>query len=183
MNTTQAPHDTPSAATLIKASIAAIALAAIVLVTVILPAEYDLDPTGIGGKLGLTVFSGTPAVVANEVEQPLVDSDQSSQLIEVKVTVPSGEGVEYKFRMSQSGKMTYEWLTDGEALDLDLHGEPEGDTTGYFESYVVATANEMKGSFTAPFDGSHGWYWENNTDEDIAVQLKVKGQFEVIGLK
>ena len=115
MNTTQAPHDTPSAATLIKASIAATALAAIVLVTVILPAEYDLDPTGIGGKLGLTVFSESPAVVANEVEQPLVDSDQPSQLIEV--TVPSGEGVEYKFRMSQSGKMTYEWLTDGEALE------------------------------------------------------------------
>ena len=80
-------------------------------------------------------------------------------------------------------KMTYEWLTDGEALDLDLHGEPAGDTTGYFESYVVATAKEMKGSFTAPFDGSHGWYWENNTDDDIAVLLKVKGEFEVIGLK
>ena len=181
MNNTQAPHDTPSAATLVKASIVATALAAIVLVTVILPAEYDLDPTGIGGKLGLTVFSGTPAVAAYEIKQPLVDSDQPSQLIEV--TVPSGEGIEYKFRMSQSGKMTYEWLTDGEALDLDLHGEPAGDTTGYFESYVVATAKEMKGSFTAPFDGSHGWYWENNTDEDIAVQLKVKGQFEVIGLK
>ncbi len=41
----------------------------------------------------------------------------------------------------------------------------------------------MKGSFTAPFDGSHGWYWKNNTDDDIAVLLKVKGQFEVIGLK
>ncbi len=181
MSTTQTPYDTPSAATLVKASIVATALAAIVLITVILPAEYDLDPTGIGGKLGLTVFSGTPAASANVDEPPLAGGDQTSKLIEV--TIPSGEGIEYKFRMSQSGKMTYEWLTDGQPLELDLHGEPEGDTTGYFESYVVATASEMKGSFTAPFDGSHGCYWKNNTDDDIAVLLKVKGQFEVIGLK
>lgn len=175
----QAPHDNPSAATLAKASIVATALAVIVLITVILPAEYNIDPTGLGGKLGLTVFSATTAVATDE--EPLPGGDQSSHLIELMV--PSGEGIEYKFRMSRSGKMTYEWVSDGQPLDLDLHGEPEGDSTGYFESYVVATANEMKGSFTAPFDGSHGWYWKNNTDEDVAVLLKVKGQFEVIGLK
>ena len=37
----------------------------------------------------------------------------------------------------------HEWLTDGESY-FDLHGEPEGDTTGYFESYAIATTNEMK---------------------------------------
>ena len=79
--------------------------------------------------------------------------------------------------------MTFEWLNDGEALYIDLHGEPEGDTTGYLESYTIATSNELKGSFTAPFAGSHGWYWKNETDNPIAVQLLVKGQYEVIGLK
>ena len=107
----------------------------------------------------------------------------SQEFQTIEVVVPAGRGVEYKFAMQQYAKMTYEWLTDGEALYFDLHGEPEGDTTGYFESYTIATSNEMKGSFTAPFAGSHGWYWKNETDNPIAVQLLVKGQYEVIGLK
>lgn len=180
MNSSEAPHDTASAATLLKASIVAIALAAIALVTVILPAEFGIDPTGIGGKLGLTVFAGASDAAAPDVPAA-GDEAQVSQQIEI--TVPSGGGLEYKFRMSKHEKMTYEWISDGQTLYVDLHGEPEGDTTGYFESYVVATADEMKGSFTAPFDGSHGWYWENTSDDAIAVLLKVKGQFEVIGLK
>ncbi|MCP4057734.1 MAG: hypothetical protein GY738_10545, partial [Pseudoalteromonas sp.] len=63
------------------------------------------------------------------------------------------------------------------------HGEPAGDTTGYFESYAIANLSEMKGSFTAPFGGSHGWYWKNNSDNPVAIQLLVKGQYKVIGLK
>ena len=107
----------------------------------------------------------------------------SQEFQTIEVVVPAGRGVEYKFAMQQYAKMTYEWLTDGEALYFDLHGEPEGDTTGYFESYTIAASNEMKGSFTAPFAGSHGWYWKNETDNPIAVQLLVKGQYEIIGLK
>ena len=101
----------------------------------------------------------------------------------IEVTVPAGRGIEYKFYMKQHEKMTYEWLTDGVPLYFDLHGEPEGDTTGYFESYVIATTNEMKGSYTTPFEGSHGWYWKNKSDKPVSIQLMVKGQYEVIGLK
>ena len=79
--------------------------------------------------------------------------------------------------------MEYVWITDGEPLYFDLHGEPEGDTTGYFESYAIATLAEMKGSFTAPFTGVHGWYWKNNSDSPVAVQLIVKGEYAEHGLK
>ena len=85
--------------------------------------------------------------------------------------------------MAQYEKMTYEWLTDGEPLYFDLHGEPEADTTGYFESYAIATLSGMKGSFTSPFNGAHGWYWKNNSDQPVTIQLIVAGQFKVIGLK
>ena len=102
---------------------------------------------------------------------------------DIEVVINAGKGVEYKFHMSQHQKMTYDWTTDGESLYFDLHGEPEGDTTGYFESYAIATLNEMKGSFTAPFTGSHGWYWKNNSNGPITVKLHVAGQFSVIGLK
>lgn len=168
-----------STKTLAKASLSAIIVAVIVLVTFILPAEYNIDPTGIGNQLGLTALAK-----AVEVESSVMPASEDSDEFEIiEVTVPAGRGIEYKFFMKQFEKMTYEWLTDGAPLYFDLHGEPQGDTTGYFESYTIATATEMKGSYTTPFTGSHGWYWKNTSDKPIAIQLMVKGQYQVIGLK
>ncbi|MGB1299056.1 MAG: hypothetical protein ACPG8A_12305 [Psychrobium sp.] len=169
----QQPQSTIS---LIKASLFAVIIAAITLVLFILPAEYNIDPTGIGQKLGLTVFneevSNTPQGKASTGGQEVV-----------VVTVPAGRGVEYKLAMQQYDKVTYEWLTDGGDVYVDLHGELQGDTTGYFESYAIATSPTMKGSFTAPFAGSHGWYWKNNSDKEIQIQLIFSGEFVIEGLK
>ncbi|MFT4937034.1 MAG: hypothetical protein ACI88A_000043 [Paraglaciecola sp.] len=169
-----------STKTLIKSSIAALLIAAIVFVTIILPAEYNIDPSNIGNALGLTVLSQSANDPAPTTKNTAA-TKQGQHVIEV--SVPAGKGIEYKFYMIQHEKMTYEWITDGESIYFDLHGEPEGDTTGYFESYAIATLNEMKGSFTAPFTGSHGWYWKNSSDQPIAIQLMVEGQYKVIGLK
>ncbi|MFT5674824.1 MAG: hypothetical protein ACI808_000752 [Paraglaciecola sp.] len=169
-----------STKTLIKSSIAATLIAALVFVTVILPAEYNIDPTNIGKALGLTVLSQT-ADTPSPTLKSAASTNQGQDVIEV--SVPAGKGIEYKFYMNQHEKMTYEWITNGESLYFDLHGEPEGDTTGYFESYAIATLKDMKGSFTAPFTGSHGWYWKNSSDKPVAVQLIVEGQYKVIGLK
>jgi len=170
---------TVSSKTLIKATVSATVVAIVAVITLILPAEYNIDPTGIGHKLGLTVLATTSATETPTKSQQ-IETDEY-QVIEV--LVPAGRGVEYKFSMQQYDKMTYEWLTDGASLFFDLHGEPQGDTTGYYESYAIATLNEMKGSFTAPFAGSHGWYWKNESEKPVAVQVMVKGQYEVIGLK
>jgi hypothetical protein len=169
-----------SSKTLLKSIIAAVVVALIVFVCFILPAEYNIDPTHIGHKLGLTVLAhhddeATPKTKVSATPE------KKQQVIEV--TVPPGKGIEYKFQMDQYKKMTYEWLTDGESLYFDLHGEPQGDTTGYFESYAIATLSQMKGSFTSPFTGSHGWYWKNNSNKSVSIQLIVTGQYEVIGLK
>ena len=172
---------TVSSKTLIKASVSAVVFAAIAIFTLILPAEYNIDPTGVGEKLGLTILA-----TAGDEQQSIADpiaNKGSDEFQTIEVTVPAGRGIEYKFFMKQHEKMTYEWLTDGEPLYFDLHGEPEGDTTGYFESYTIATSNEMKGSYTTPFTGSHGWYWKNKSDNPVSVQLLVKGQYDVIGLK
>jgi len=174
---------TLSNTTLIKYTLFSVIFATIILIAVILPAEYNIDPTGVGHKLGLTVFNKVKS------ETDLVPTSQkgteklknSSEVIEV--IVPAGRGVEYKFIMEQYQKLTYEWITDGAPLYFDLHGEPKGDKTGYFESYTIATLTEVKGSFTAPFAGSHGWYWKNKTDAPVTVQLIVKGEYLTHGLK
>lgn len=174
---------TLSNAALIKYTMFSLVFAAITLFTIILPAEYNIDPTGIGHKLGLTVFHNVKA----ETPVPLSSqeaSEKSKDTTEtIEVIVPAGGGVEYKFIMTQYQKLEYEWITDGSALYFDLHGEPEGDTTGYFESYAIATLGEMKGSFTAPFSGNHGWYWKNTSDSPVKVQLIVKGEYAKHGLK
>tara|TARA_R100001510_G_scaffold38410_1_gene34782 strand:+ start:7545 stop:8072 length:528 start_codon:yes stop_codon:yes gene_type:complete len=161
---------------LIKATVIALSVAVVSLVLFILPAEYDIDPTGVGKKLGLTVFN-------QDGESPSAKTSTDGDQDTVVVTVPAGKGIEYKLSMMESQQVTYEWQTSNGELYVDLHGEPDGDNTGYFKSYTVATVESMKGSFVVPFNGSHGWYWKNNTDKDIDVQLIFSGEYIVEGLK
>jgi hypothetical protein len=95
----------------------------------------------------------------------------------VTIEIPVRKGLEYKLLMEKYAHLEYEWSTDGEELYFDFHGEPRGDTTGYFESFAITTSNNMKGSLTTPFAGSHGWYWKNETDAPVTVTLSIKGNY------
>jgi hypothetical protein len=161
---------------LLKSTAIALVIAVIALVLFILPAEYNIDPTGVGKKLGLTVFN-------DDAKPTYVQQSPVEQHDSVILTVPAGKGIEYKLAMNKYSKATYQWTTDGDELYVDLHGEPAGDTTGYFESYAIATTDEMSGSLTTPFTGSHGWYWKNNSDVDIQIQLVFNGDYVIEGLK
>ena len=68
MNNNNKPSNTdlPSAAKLIKSTFVAIALAALILVTAVLPAEYGIDPTGVGNVLGLTKMGEIKVSLAQE---------------------------------------------------------------------------------------------------------------------
>ena len=184
---------TLSSAQLFKYTLLSISFAALILLTIVLPAEYNIDPTGIGEKLGLNVFNQVKEtntatlptikkVTGNAVDDA-INSTIEKTPVTINVTVPAGRGVEYKFTMQQYQKLTYKWFTNGSELYFDLHGEPEGDTTGYFESYAIATLKNMEGSFTAPFSGVHGWYWKNTSDKPVQVELTVKGEYSKHGLK
>lgn len=161
----------PTKVTLFKYTLFSIIFAVITLVTIILPAEYDIDPTGVGYALGLTVFNEVTKVEATGTVE------------HIDIIVPAQSGVEYKFTMQQHQKLTYRWMSDGVALYFDLHGEPKDNTTGYFESYAIATLTGMEGSFTTPFQGSHGWYWKNTSNTPVTIQLTVKGEYANHSLK
>jgi len=167
--------------TLIKASIIALLTATAIFITIVLPSEYNIDYTGVGKYLGLTVLAEQ-----QKVEQaPTVktaSTEMAFQKDEVSVAVPAGKGVEYKFTMQRYANLTYQWSSNGGSIYFDFHGEPKGDTTGYFESYSIATADKVEGSMTVPFDGVHGWYWKNKSDEDIIITLKTQGNYETVGL-
>jgi hypothetical protein len=101
------------------------------------------------------------------------------------IVIPAKKALEYKFRIDKHEKLTYEWIADT-PLFSDFHGDPdpkEGFKKGYYESYAIATSDKMKGTATVPYSGSHGWYWKNESNKDITVSLKTKGNYKIIGLK
>lgn len=170
-----------SGKTLWQATLGAVVIGAATLVTVILPAEYNLDPTGIGKALGLTALSPEEL---EKAQQSVSNQDQAAEngndsMGDVaQLALPPNSGLEYKMRMEQGAQLSFEWMTDGTPVYVDMHGEPEGDTSGYFLSYAETTVDKMKGSFTAAFTGTHGWYFKNTSDQPVTIHVFFNGQYQ-----
>ena len=168
--------------TLLLSMICAVVLAVFILVAVVGPAEYGIDPTGIGKAMGLTVLAKPTTPLDTKTVVLCPSGEQSVWLDTVIITVPAGSGLEYKFHVKKNAELAYAWTTNGSKLYFDFHGEPSGDTSGYFKSFRETTDNQSSGVLKAPFTGSHGWYWENKTQSPVQVTLKTKGQYSVKGL-
>lgn len=97
------------------------------------------------------------------------------------VTIPAEGSIEYKLFVQEGDAFEYEWSA-GVILFFDFHGERDGDTSGDFESHKAGTSGRDEGSLTAPFTGTHGWYWENQGDEDVTVELSTQGVYRVEGI-
>lgn len=72
----------PSSAQLIRSTIIAAIIAMVLLVTVVMPAEYGLDPTGAGRMLGLTEMGEIKEQLAKEAA-----ADEAAQLAAVPPSV------------------------------------------------------------------------------------------------
>jgi len=108
---------------------------------------------------------------------------QSQWKDSVNISIPARGDKEYKFFIAKGATLEYTWQTNGEALFFDFHGEPAGDTTGYFKSFKRSTDSQSSGSLTTSFEGTHGWYWKNNTASPITITLKTKGEYQRLDLK
>jgi hypothetical protein len=138
---------------IIKATIIAMIIGAVLLITAVLPAEFGIDPTGVGKVLGFnrlyipedganqSLGEGTVALTSyplikmekagsgSDVQRPIeADNPPPEKQFDfredsVEVIVPAGKGVEYKINMRKYGKMKYEWTTDNGVLYFDFHGE------------------------------------------------------------
>ena len=100
----------------------------------------------------------------------------------IKVIVPAKKGIEYKFKSLKHASIKYEWSTNKGIVYIDFHGEVKQENPSknvFYESYTLAYSNNMAGTLTTPFEGKHGWYFRNETNEEIIVTLKLKGQYQV----
>ena len=66
----------------------------------------------------------------------IADSPEKAQQTQredlINITIPARGDKEYKFHLEKGGTLEYAWETNGSKLFFDFHGEPKGDTTGYF---------------------------------------------------
>lgn len=207
------PTELPSTTRLLKATALALVVAALLLVVLVLPAEYGIDPTGIGAKLGLGALAATredeptstpvEAAPGNPVSAADVDAvdeagsdpeldavgqpvtpvdgsvfggrDGAYRSDTLSVTLAPGKGAEIKAAMKEGASFVFSWNASTDVAS-DMHGERTGGAEGEYTSYWIEPARKRaSGSFTAPFDGSHGWYWLNRGDSPVTVTVEVTG--------
>ena len=145
----------------------------------------------LGGFLFLTQMHGyehtanASEFIVESIEAPTKDANAPGMIEgteawrETKqITIPARGDLEYKLFVSKGKTFSFAWQTDGEALFYDFHGEPAGDTTGYFESFEKSTQPHSSGEHTATFSGTHGWYWKNNTRSPVVITLNTNGDYQ-----
>jgi hypothetical protein len=167
---------------------AALLVAGLLLVVAVLPAEYGVDPSGIGRRLGLTAMgdikkqldafqtsrAGNAAGALTIAPQPRAYQNET-----VAFALAPGESIEYKYRLDKGAALLYSWKATGR-VNYELHAEPDGAPRGYAESYEKRNAQDTaSGTLTAPFSGIHGWYWENPGTTELTVTLSAAGFYNM----
>jgi hypothetical protein len=206
MNNAPKPNleDLPTKAQLFRSSIIAGIGAVAIMVTVYLPAEHAIDPTGVGRALGLTEMGEIKVQLAEEAEADrLLDEqraqDQSSSVLdavfglfvgaahaqeaqeawrdEVTFTLEPGATAEIKMTMEAGNVAEYAWTATGGRVNFDLHAHSGGESIDY-ERGAGQTSGE--GSIEAPFAGDHGWFWRNRDSTPITMTIQLRGEYSEV---
>jgi hypothetical protein len=178
----------PSLSRLAKTTAVALVVAGAILITLVLPAEYAIDPVGTGRWLGLTQIAA-PTVNAVEVAKPegaplvptqngpIGEYPREFKFDVFEIVLGPYEYVEYKYQLEKGATMLYSWSANAGVVH-DLHGERTSDATDggpAEESFDKNDRRQSTGSYTAPFSGIHGWYWENPGGDTIKIRLTSAG--------
>ena len=194
-------EELPTSTQLYRSTIIAALTAIFILITVVLPAEYGIDPTGIGKKIGLTEMGEIKTQLAEEAEmdhqsmniqqyQPsilqsllglFVSSAQAEESASwrdsVNFTLSHGETAEWKLVMTEGQRAEFNMLVEGGRVNFDLHGHGSGKSVTYEKG---RGSSGSEGSFTAQFDGEHGWFWRNRDKQNVTVTVLLKGEYSAL---
>lgn len=174
---------------IIKRAVVAVLLALMILLFVVLPAEYGIDPTGFGQALGLKDISTDKIVrvINNEqVSEQSVDQtpksttyhasyEQEANFLTVELELEPFGQIEYKLNAEKGTRLIYQWQSDGGTVYADLHGHTEGENT-VVQYLETPEGTGESGEWITPFAGEHGWYFLNFEERTVTVSLKVGGQ-------
>ncbi|MGE6744082.1 transmembrane anchor protein [Allorhizobium pseudoryzae] len=199
------PDDLPTSAQLVKSTIISAIAAGAILVTVVLPSEYAIDPTGVGSALGLTEMGEIKVQLAEEAEmdrQPTSSSStqpvtpqEGSNLLD-RIIREFGISAAYAQTAARKDEMSVT-LQPGEGAEVKLvmtkgakanfswtanggkvNFDTHGDGGGENISYEKGrSVAEDSGVLEAAFTGNHGWFWRNRTSAPVTVTLKTDGAY------
>jgi hypothetical protein len=194
-------REVPSTAKLIKSTILAAIAAGVLLVTVVMPSEYGIDPTGVGNAIGLKRMGEIKVSLA---EEAAADAAKDTQIVEavievedappapqtvaenvvaqnheMSVTLAPDEGTEIKVVMLKGAKVNYVWETNGGKANFDVHADSKELDINY-HNYSKGSDVKSEGTLIAAFNGSHGWFWRNRTKEPLTITLKTNGEYSSI---
>jgi len=187
------PDGLPSTQRLVKATLAALAAALIILLTTVLPAEYGLDPTGLGNTLGLQLLnqanaantdraapqpaSPDPVEAAADLDRqgPVWKGSAAPRTDTLTLTLQPRQGAEIKSKMAAGDNFVFGWQVAGGTVVFDMHGEPPNAGNAFTSYWTGTNQSEASGAFRAPFAGTHGWYWENTGDRPVTITLTTSG--------
>jgi hypothetical protein len=102
------------------------------------------------------------------------------------IDVPIQGELEYMVRMSAGGTMVYSWEVPGvgnpQSFYTEFHGHTERapGQPGDLMFYEKAAGAKASGSLIAPWQGIHGWYWQNKSGAPVTVRLRMSGFYELI---
>lgn len=187
--------DLPTNGQLLRATALAAATAGVLLVAVVLPAEYAIDPTGAGRVLGFTEMGEIKAELAWEAEtdrrlaassevravvgaaptDAVAPSTGDARSDVTEVTLAPGEGAEVKATMAKGAQLAFDWSVRGGAVNFDTHAD--GASSDYHGYGKGRNSQGEKGTLVAAFDGKHGWFWRNRSGGSVTVTLRTQGGY------
>ena len=197
-------RELPSTQKLVKSTILAAIVAVALLITIVLPAEYGIDPTGLGkvinlkkmGEIKVALAEEVAADNAKDVQQQVVQEKQvtvtpvvveqtvsePAKLMKqetISVTLTPNQGTEVKASMRKGATVKYKWSTNGGRANFDVHADSKALKIKY-HNYEKGSEQTKEGTLTAAFDGSHGWFWRNRTSKTLTIALNVSGEYTTL---
>ena len=169
------------------------AMGALVTVGAVLPAEFYRDPLGIGKATGIDRLwaseevrvTGQASAAANHSYATPFRSDVVDVPLKAGGDPDRGDELEYKVRLKQGASYIYSWEVAGLSNPAEFYSEFHGHTTVAGKTMTVAdyrkaTGGRDNGVLVAPFDGVHGWYFQNQSLQPVTVKLHLAGFYDLI---
>jgi hypothetical protein len=187
----------PSKNNLLLLTGGALVVASLIAVCFVLPAEYHVDPLGVGKLTGMSRLAGPKEVQIQPAAKaaggaPAVPNHSypvawRSDVIDIPLAsadVGDGSELEYKVRMKPGSTLIYSWTVEAppEEFYSDFHSQTIPDKPGgdiKVATYRQAVGIKDAGSLIAPLDGVHGWYLQNQSVKPTVVHLKIAGFYEL----
>lgn len=190
----------PSTGQLLRSTAIAAGVAGALLVTVVLPSEYGIDPTRVGSALGLTEMGRIKRQLAAEAEAEARPESQMAAAApapaaaaptthaapaeaaetarqrsdKTVITLAPDAAAEIKLVMDEGAQARFVWSSSGGKVNFDTHADRPGVK---YHGYGKGSSEREEGVLVAAFKGSHGWFWRNRTGQTVTITLETAGDY------